>query len=307
MKPPLDLDDNDIMAGGETLDRAIAALDENGWNTERRYLRTSWVRLRSISATYREEILDVALSKLDENVERQLLDISRRIQESWDNFPQHLRYWSNCWNEISSPYVCLMLVIAHQAHWYNEFIIRKLLDQGQTPITSNLEMLRVSTSLLSTTLTLGTIRDRLYDIHKEFLIEVILCGIPSASVLATALQEQHRTNTPFPPSISRAETIRMLSVLISHLEAAEHLDSSSARPGEANHNLCKKACKAFTKIVDRVLEPRAEEVTPSTASMELDLNLDMFTAPGLDVFEGMEFATGDDGSVDWGAMTQWTL
>ncbi|KAL5459604.1 hypothetical protein PMIN06_002746 [Paraphaeosphaeria minitans] len=310
MKPPLDLDDSDIMASEETLNRAIAALDENGWNTERRYFRTSWVRLRSISATYREEILDVALSKLDETVERQLLDISRRIRESWENFPQHLRYWPNCWNEISSPYICLMLVVAHQTHWYNEFIIRKLLDQGQTPITSNLELLRVATSLLSTTLTLGTIRDRLYDIHKEFLIEVILCGIPSASVLATALQEQHRTNATFPPSISRAETIRMLSVLISHLEAAEHTDSSSARPGEANYNLCKKACKAFTKIVDRVLEPRAaEEFTPSTADgeLDLDLNLDMFSAPGLDAFEGMEFAAGDDGSIDWGAMTQWTL
>jgi hypothetical protein len=307
MKMPLDLDDNDIMADEETLDRAIAALDENGWNTERRHLRTSWVRLRYISATYREEILDVALSKVDENVERQLLDISRRIQESWDNFPEQLRYSPNCWNEISSPYVCLMLVIAHQTHWYNEFIIRKLLDQGQTPITSNLELLRVSTSLLSTTLTLGTIRDRLYDIHKEFLVEVILCGIPSASVLATALQEQQRTSAPFPPSVSRAEMIRMLSVLISHLEAAEHLDSSSARPGEANYNLCKKACKAFTRIVDRVLEPRAEEITPNAVEAELDFDLDMFTAPGLDAFEGMEFAAGDDGSIDWGAMTQWTL
>lgn len=307
MKMPLDLDDDDIVADEETLHAAIAALDENGWNTERRYRRTSWKRMRYISATYREEILDVALSKLDSNVERQLLDISRRIRESWDAFPEHLRYWPNCWNEKLTPYVCLMLVIAHQTHWYNEFIVRKLLDQGQVPITSNLELLSVSTSLLSTTLTLGTIRDRLYDIHKEFLVEVVLCGIPSASVLATALQEQHRTNAPFPPSISRAETIRMLSVLISHLDAAAHLDSSSARPGEANYNLCRKACKAFTKIVDHVLEPRAEQITPNTTDTELDLNLEMFSAPGLDAFEGIEFAAGDDGSIDWGAMTQWTL
>jgi hypothetical protein len=59
--------------------------------------------------------------------------------------------------------------------------------------------------------------------------------------------------------------------------------------------------------VDRVLEPRAEEITPNAVDSELDLNLDMFTAPGLDAFEGMEFAAGDDGSIDWGAMTQWTL
>ena len=307
MKLPLDLDDDDIVADEETLQAAIAALDENGWNTERHYRRTSWKRMRYISATYREEILDVALSKVDSDVERQLLDISRRIRESWDTFPEHLRYWPNCWNEKLTPYVCLMLVISHQTHWYNEFMVRKLLDQGQIPITSNLELLSVSTSLLSTTLHLGTIRDRLYDIHKEFLVAVVLCGIPSASVLATALQEQHRTNAPFPPSISRAETIRMLSVLISHLEAAAHLDSGSARPGEANYNLCKKACKTFTKIVDHVLEPRAEQYTPNATDTELDLNLEMFSAPGLDAFEGIEFAGGDDGSIDWGAMTQWTL
>lgn len=199
-----------------------------------------------------------------------------------------------------------MLVVVHQTHWYNEFMVRKLLDQKQ-PLTSNLELLLVSTWLLSSTLTIGTIRDRTYDIHKDFLIQVILFGIPSASVLATALQEQQRTGQPFPPSISRAEIIRMLSVLISHLDAAAHLDSSSARPGEANYNLCKKACKAFTKIVDNILDPKPKgetEITPTSADLDLGLDLDAFAAPGLDAFEGMDLATGDEG-IDWGAMAQW--
>jgi hypothetical protein len=211
-----------------------------------------------------------------------------------------------------------MLVVVHQSHWYNEFMIRKLLANKQ-PLTSNLELLRVSISLLSNTLTLGRLRDRSYDVHKDFLMQVILYGIPSASVLASALQEQQRTCHPFPPSISRAEIIRMLSVLISHLETAAHLDSSSARPGEANYNLCRKACKAFTRVMDNVLDPQkprsnGEGITPTShddnIDVELGLDLDIFAAPGLEAFEGMDFSSlgnGDDGGIDWGIMAQWTL
>jgi len=167
--------------------------------------------------------------------------------------------------------------------------------------------LRVSIDILSTSLTLGTIRDRSYDIHRDFLAGIVLFGIPAASVLASALQDQQRTGLPFPSTISRAETIRMLSVLISHLDSAAHLENSSARPREAHRSLIRKACRAFTRIVDNLLEPKQRgesEVTPSAADPDLGLGMDLFTAPGLDAFEGMEFTTGDD-VIDWGAMAQW--
>lgn len=205
-----------------------------------------------------------------------------------------------------------MLVVIHQTHWYNEFMIRQLLAHKH-PLTSNLELLRVSISLLSSTLTLGRLRDLSYDVHKDFLMQVILFGIPSASVLASALQEQQRTGHPFPPTISRSEIIRMLSVLISHLDAAAHVDSSSARPGEANYDLCRKACKAFTRVMDNVLDlkPRSDSgITPNSADLDRDLSLDLdsFAAPGLEAFEGMDFSTGmgDDG-IDWAFMAQWAL
>lgn len=189
-----------------------------------------------------------------------------------------------------------MLVVVYLTYLYNEFLIQKLLDRQ--PLTSNTALLRVSMDLLSTALTLGTIRDRTYDIHRDFLYTILLYGIPPGSVLATALQQQHATGQHFPPSISRSEIIRTLSVLISHLDTA-------ARPGDGNYNLCRKATRAFTRVIDAVLDPQPS-VEPSTSDSNLDLNF--FAPPGLDGFDGMDLAGGGlyDG-VDWGAVGQWTL
>lgn len=314
VKLPLDLRDNEITGPPSDLDAAILRLDPNGWNTKGQHLRATWIRLRHIASRLREEILDLSLHPIDAKVERDLLDISARIRSSWDSIPPHTRYWKTCWDEPYSSSVCLMLVVIHLTHWYNEFMIQKLLDY--TPITSNAAMLRVSVDLLCNVLALGAIRDRTYDVHRDLLNCILLFGIPSASVLATALRQQHQTAAPFPATISRAEIVRMLSVLISHLDAATHLENSGARVGEANYNLCRKASRIFTRVIDTVLDARpAAEVTPSSEGLDLgiegEMGLDLFGVPGLDGFEGMEFAGlmggGEQGmgGVDWGAL-QWT-
>ncbi|PSN66092.1 hypothetical protein BS50DRAFT_588856 [Corynespora cassiicola Philippines] len=302
IKLPLDLSDSEIVGDEAALQLAIQSLDEEGWNKQGRYLRASWIRLRYMSFQYREEILDFALQKIDEDVERQLKDISRRIRLSWEKVPSHLR-WPGYWDAIVPPSICVMLIVVHLTHFYNEFMIQKLLDHGL--LTANAPLLRVSMDLLSNTLALGAIPDRSYDIYRDFVGVVLLFGIPSASVLATALKEQHHTGESFPPTISRAEIIRMLSVLISHLETAAQIDTSGARKGEANYDICRKAAKMFTKVIDAVLDNKPQAtITPTSSDLELGLNF--FNAPGLDGFEAMEFAPTDDG-IDWGAFAQWTI
>lgn len=314
VKLPLDLRDDELTGPPAELDAAIQRLDSDGWNTKGQHLRASWIRLRHIASCLREEILDFSLCTIDAKVKQELLDISTRIRTSWDSLPPHMRYWKTCWDESYPSSVCLMLVVIHLTHWYNEFMIQKLLDY--TPLTSNLAMLRVSIDLLSNVLALGAIRDRTYDVHRDLLNCILLFGVPSASVLATALRQQHRTGQPFPPSISRAEIVRMLSVLISHLDASAHLENSGARAGEANYNLCRKASRIFTRVIDTVLDSQQAEVTPSSEALDLgiegEMGLDLFGVPGLDGFEGMEFAgmvgSAEQGmGVDWGALGQWTL
>ncbi|KAF2873751.1 hypothetical protein BDV95DRAFT_567686 [Massariosphaeria phaeospora] len=303
VRMPLDVSDEELIGDPEALDLVIQNLDPNGWDTKGRYLRASWIRMRFISVQYREEILDFALAKLDQCVERQLLDISRRIHTSWDSIPRHLHYRSGCWSANLSFSVGVMLVSVYLSHWYNEFMIQKLL-LDPAALAPNAALLRVSMDLLSTCLTLGSVRDRTYDIQRDFIHTILLYGIPSGSVLATALQEQHRTGQQFPVSISRAEIIRMLSVLISYLEAAAHLDAGG-RSGDGNYNLCRKAARTFTRVIDAILDPKPAATPPSA---DLNLDLDFLSAPGLEGFEGMDFAAGGmyDG-IDWGAIGQWTL
>jgi hypothetical protein len=40
---PLDLADEQVMGDQSTLEAAIQALDTNGWNTQGRWLRASWI------------------------------------------------------------------------------------------------------------------------------------------------------------------------------------------------------------------------------------------------------------------------
>ncbi|KAF2825966.1 hypothetical protein CC86DRAFT_324733 [Ophiobolus disseminans] len=316
---PLDLSDKETVGDLTVLNNAIRALDKDGWDTKGRRLRASWIRLRYTSLQFREEVLEYSLTRLDDTARAKLLDTSARLRASWDSLPPHLRYWKSCWDEGIPSTVCLMLIIVHLTHWYTEFMIQKLLDYQ--PLTSNTALLRVSCDILSNVLTLGTIRDRSYDVHRDLLHCILLFGVPAASVLATALREQHATSHPFPPDISRSEIVRMLSVLISHLDAAAHVENSGARQGEANYNLCRKASRIFTRVIDAVLDTPVE--TPSSA---LDWGFEGFEGPGLDGFEGMEFSglgplglSGGNGNVnvggggvgvdgvDWGAIGQWSL
>ncbi|KAJ4332207.1 hypothetical protein N0V87_008577 [Didymella glomerata] len=323
MPLPRDLRDDELTGSSGDLDLAIRALDANGWNTRSQHLRASWIRLRHISSRLREEILDFSLLPIDSAAESALKSISSRIRSEWESLPAHMRYWKTCWDESYPSSVCLMLVVIHLTHWYNEFMIQKLLDY--TPLTSNAGMLRVSVDLLSNVLALGAMRDRTYDVHRDLLHCILLYGIPSASVLATALRQQQQSSQPFPQGISRSEIVRMLSVLISHLDASAHLENSGARAGEANYNLCRKASKIFTRVIDQVLDPKPSEATPTNSDgldlgIEGEMGLDLFGVPGLEGlgFEG-EFggfvapnAVGIEGGgmgvgVDWGALGQWTL
>ncbi|KAL5120002.1 hypothetical protein ACEQ8H_002100 [Pleosporales sp. CAS-2024a] len=325
ISPPLDLSDEETVSDPSILDAAIKSLDQEGWNTKGRWPRASWIRLRYMSLQFREEVLDFSLTKLDDTARAQLLDVSNRIRSSWESLPAHLRYWKSCWDENIPPTVCLMLVIVHLTHWYTEFMIQKLLDY--TPLISNTPLLRVSVDLLSNVLTLGTVRERSYDVHRDLLHCILLFGLPAASVLATALREQHASSAAFPPDISRSEIVRMLSVLISHLDAAAHVENSGARQGEANYNLCRKASKIFTKVIDAVLDTQTgsmagSEVTPSSDNIGLEFDFNVFSGPGLDGFESLEFSGlgplglsgnmgnnggGEGGGIDWGAVGQWSL
>jgi hypothetical protein len=79
-------------------------------------------------------------------------------------------------------------------------------------------------------------------------VKLLSCGLPSAAVLSTALenitQDPSRT---LPPGIKTSAVIRNLSVLASQLE-------SVASSRERNQAFCLQAAKAITEKLDKILD-----------------------------------------------------
>lgn len=92
-------------------------------------------------------------------------------------------------------------------------------------------------------------------------VKLLSCGLPSAAVLSTALenitQDPSRT---LPPGIKTSAVIRNLCVLASQLDSA-------ASPREKNQAFCLQAAKAVTEKLDKILDKLATskfQATPST-------------------------------------------
>ena len=55
---PLNLSDEEVLSEPVVLDEARRRLTEDGWNTEEKYLSSTWTRIRYLTAGLREEILE---------------------------------------------------------------------------------------------------------------------------------------------------------------------------------------------------------------------------------------------------------
>ena len=60
---PLDVSDHMLTGEPETLEVAQTLLNPHGWNTGKVYQRATWIRLRFIISTFREEILEFSLQR----------------------------------------------------------------------------------------------------------------------------------------------------------------------------------------------------------------------------------------------------
>ncbi|CAG8100229.1 unnamed protein product [Penicillium olsonii] len=277
---PLDISDEALATDNMVLDYAHDYIDESGWSLHGVVQRSSWMRVRFIVSTFRDEILEVSLRKLTPDMEDMLEDISRRCHLAWEALPNHLRYTPQCWDGAPAA-VCLMMIISHLAYLYNDFLIQRLIAGKNNP-RGNTALLAVSAEILSTVLTLGTQREQMVDLRPDFTWTVLLYGFPSASLLIKALQHQKRTGEPFLYESSRSALIRNLSVFISHLE-------SIARPDNANYALFQHASKVFSKIIDEILEPQSVLPDANLGDSSM-INFDsLIEVDGLDLFNNMDF------------------
>lgn len=188
---PLDISDEALVADPPTSILGEGLLHDNGWSIHTTFQRSSWIRLRFIISTFREEILEVSLQHPSQERVDQLQwvfisfipakphsppgmmlsignsDISQRCREAWGLLPDHLKYSPDCWDMSLSAGAYSMLIASYIAYLYNDFLAQRLLVQ-QNP-ESTRQLLTVSSTILTTVLALGSHRDHVVDLHRDFM------------------------------------------------------------------------------------------------------------------------------------------
>ncbi|KAJ5240190.1 hypothetical protein N7468_004809, partial [Penicillium chermesinum] len=279
---PKDLSDEALATGHRDLSHLQKDLDADGWNIHRPFQRATWIRVRYIISTFREEILEVSMQNITPETKKVLNDISFRSHQAWENLPAHIHGREKSLHQGEFVANWLMTVVSYLAYLYNDFLVQRLLAGKSNP-QGSAALLSVSADILSTVLSIGTYREQCVDLRPDFTWILLLYGFPSASLLMKALQHHKRTGEQFLYEGSRAQLIRHLSVFISYLETI-------ASPDNANYPLFQRTGELFSKMLDEVLEPEAY-LQSSNASDDSLMDIDrMIAMDGLELFNTIDIS-----------------
>ncbi|OTB17073.1 hypothetical protein K445DRAFT_21265 [Daldinia sp. EC12] len=290
-KPPLDLSEDELFATSPAvLEQARSRLSPDGWSTDGKCKTTTWARIRYILAGFREEIAEYQFQSVKPVDESYLKGILSRCSEAWNCLPKHLIYNKDCWKLNLPSTVCLMLGKVYLAYLHTLFQLYRLLGQGRTSYEP--ELIEVSKNMLETVVQMANAQIRVFCYPHSIPTIILYYGVPSASILTSALLDITRNpSRTLPPGINGSLLIRNLSVLVSHLESA-------TSPGETNHEFCMQAARLISRSLDQILSgfTASTVTTPSNPAQELNDNSDAWTA-GIGDLVNISF--GDFNSLDF--------
>ncbi|KAL3466706.1 hypothetical protein BJX64DRAFT_249702 [Aspergillus heterothallicus] len=248
LSPPLDLSDEDLIAGGDHLHQAISKLDAAGWNPEGNSLRVSMKRLRFILAVLREQALEIALGTFDDtDILQKYNKVIKTARETWDACPTHLRYDKYIRTDDDSMSINFARRHIYLDYLYTLFLVQRMVVKRTN--TGHEAFFGTSREVLSIILEVTNDREPGVDISVHQSWVVLYYGLPSASILAFELLRQTQEPGPHPVMPPRAELIRNLSIFVSCL-------SWVARPGDGNYRTCKAVEKKLSDILDQILDPQ---------------------------------------------------
>ncbi|EME48148.1 hypothetical protein DOTSEDRAFT_147401 [Dothistroma septosporum NZE10] len=266
-KMPLELTDEQLLSDPEALAQARARLSPDGWSPDKQYIPATWQRVRFQLGMLREDILEYPFLPPTLENNAALKNLAQRCHQTYDSLPAHLKYNPDSWNAIPPP-ACLMLTVMRLNYLQSCFQIQRLLQDTEPSAWS--ELLRVSAETVATVLQIGNSLNKAIFLRHDFPYIVVAYGLPSAVMLAYALQSTARGNKrqALPSDLSRASLIRHLAVFVSHLESISDFI-------ERNNTICIQASKAITRALDEVLDmpatpAAAASIAPQTAGTAND-------------------------------------
>ncbi|KAL2868408.1 putative C6 transcription factor [Aspergillus lucknowensis] len=251
LSPPMDLSDEELIAGGERLSQAISNLDAAGWNPRGNDLRVSMKRLRFLLAVLREQALEIALGTFDDtDILRKYNEVIETAQETWNACPSHLRYDRHIKTDRDPTSITFARRHIYLDYLYTLFLVQRMVVKRTN--TGHEALFSTSREVLSLIIEMTGDRDMTEDtsIHQSWI--ALYYGLPSASILAFELLRQTKEPGPHPVMPPRAELIRNLSIFVSCL-------SWAARPGQGNYRTCKAVEKKLSDILDQILDPQPSQ------------------------------------------------
>lgn len=204
---------------------------------------------------------------------------------------------------------CYMHAKIHLAYLQIHFQIYHLLgEDSSSPLP---ELLDVSANILGTVVQMGSSRRKgaftfndLPEIVRTPLpyrpipffciadgVKLLSCGLPSAAVLSTALENS--TQDPsriLPPGIKTSAVIRNLSVLASQL-------GSVASSRERNQAFCLQAAKAITEKLDKILGKFATSKFQETPDVATTTNVSPMSVLTPDIDGSLAGGAGEVGAI----------
>ncbi|KAI0871750.1 hypothetical protein GGS24DRAFT_492007 [Hypoxylon argillaceum] len=219
---PLHLKTKDLLVSPRTLQTSVDLLNGDGWSVEPQLHPVVWVRARYIFSTFREELLYIELGS---------------------GAPDD----KACLRNIIDRYLDLLFNI--------EKLMHSLTGRDDSAL------INTAVSLLNTTVSSVQHFSRNSGAYVDYVWSLIFYGLPSATVLATALKKSADLGQ-LASAMPWAELYRQLSALASNVEAVVEL-------GDATSTTAKSQCKFLLKTLDEALnsrlKPSPQQATTVTA------------------------------------------
>ncbi|KAF5027098.1 hypothetical protein F66182_810 [Fusarium sp. NRRL 66182] len=265
--PPLDL------AGHTALERAVAALDPRGWNTNGGMYTSGICRTGYLISSTLNKIIEIALCPNSDTTVETLRHLKQHEMDVIAQLPQSLIYSPEDLvdlplpreerqihdKDLSNPSIeenlTSIRIFLWLTHLQNVFLLeRLLLQQG---VLDEGDLLVVSFEMVSLTVLYWTHKDRFRDARRDFEWLLMAFAVPGGGILCLELlRPTFHGKHPKDSRLSRSSIVQQLSLLVGFLDWVH--------PSAPNGDLC-ASCKI---VIERVLDYRLNNPMNSAGSPE---------------------------------------
>lgn len=307
LEAPLDIDDSALFLEGDDWKEVLKQLDENGWNISGRIGRPTWQKAYIDIAKNREDILEMALTRLPaDELLRRADGIRQRADQQFAKFPKFIQQeWETPWYEQRpGPALRTLFILSFRLGYLsNDLLLQRILVKSAG--ADHWTLVEIARGLFKEVLKYVSRADLTRDFQIDLSWILVSYGIRSAAIVAVQLlkQEMFSASHYSPPHqrLPRSETIQDLSVFASSLKAID--------PDDGNYSVCDQGQRVLKHVLDKILEgPARPPPQPHTVGhQDIEPLLDpisQFGGSGFDLDASVSLVNDAD-FVQWLENVEW--